>query len=336
MLMKRLVMFSLMLMMVSTWMTPAIYGRPLQGNFIIFGRVSLPNGRPAARVKVRLEGLNGFNREVMSDDQGAYEFRSVPSGRFQVTVTNPHDPAQFVDPVMADTSRSSGFRVLIHLYLRNPPPKKNSKPGVTSVAEASQNIPKDAQKAFKQGIKYKSEDKYDQALQSFNQAIASYPEYFQALAERGEVNIKRKQIAEALADFESALKINKAYEPALRGAGFCKIQQQEFAEAVQYLERATAANPDSVTANLYLGIANMMSGQREPAKEAFERALRLNREQAVMAHRFLSELYAGEQRYKEAADELRAYLAAVPSAPNANKLKAIEADYRNRAKASKQ
>lgn len=335
MLTKKLIGLTLTLVAVSVWTLQPADGMSLQGNFTIYGRVSLPDGRPAPRVKVRLDSFGGFNREVQSDDQGAYEFRSIPGGRYQLTVINPNDPSQYIDPVTADTGVSRNPRILVHLFLHAAPPKKASKAGVTSVAEATQNIPKNAQKAFKQGIKYKTDNKLDQALESFSDAIKFYPEYFQALAERGEVKIKRGQLTEALADFEDALKLSKDYEPALRGLGFCKMQQQEFAEAARYLERATAANPDSVTAYLYLGMANFMMGQGESAKQAFERALRINAEQATTAHRFLSELYAREQRYKEAADELQAYLAAVPTAPNADKLKATEAEYRTRAKAAK-
>ena len=45
-----------------------------QGGFVIFGRVNLPDGRPATtRMKVFIEGMNGLRQDILSDDQGKYE-----------------------------------------------------------------------------------------------------------------------------------------------------------------------------------------------------------------------------------------------------------------------
>ena len=338
MLKTRFMALSFVLATIHAWAMPTGYGKPVQsGSYTIYGRVSLPDDRPATRVIVKLDGPNGLHREAQTNDQGYYELFNIPSGRYRMTVSNPADSTQYADTTEADTSRTITGRLLVHLFLRTPSAgsNKNPKPGVVTVAEATQNIPKTAQKAFKQGIKYKAKDKLDQALESFNQAIESYPEYFQALSERGEIKIKREQIKEAAADFERALKLNKDYEPALRGLGFCKLHQQDYAEAAHYLERATAADSNNANTYLYLGIANLMLDRRETAREALQRALRINALETITARRFLSEIYAREQRYQEAADELRAFLTAVPAAPNADKLKALEVYYRSRASAPK-
>jgi tetratricopeptide (TPR) repeat protein len=307
--------------------------KPFQGGFTILGSVSLPDGKPAARVKVKISGMTGLNIEVQTDDQGRYQFFNIANGRYRLTAYNPADPALASDATEADTSRSSGNRLLVHLYMRSKPiAKSENKTGVVSVAEATQRVPKEAKKAFEQGVKRKADKKFDQALESFDRAVQLYPEYFQALTGRGELHIAQNQSAAAAEDFARALQYNEEYAPALRGAGFCKLQQQQFEEAIKYLERALAVEPNVTDTHLFLGIANLSLDRREAAERALQQALKLDADHAVTAHIYLADLYARQQKYREAADELRIYLKARPNAPNAAKLKVTEAELRARAK----
>jgi len=304
----------------------------LQAGFSIYGTVSLPDGNPAIRVIVRISGLSGLNREVRTDNQGRYDFQGIPAGRYRLTVTNPADPSQFTDAVEADTSRTAGNRLLVHLYLRTAQAKKESRAGVVSLAEASQQIPKDARKAFEEALRLKADNQIDQALKSFTKAIDFFPGYFQALAERGQLYIAKNQIAGAIADFERAMKLNEEWGPALRGLGYCYLEQQKFEDAAQFLERAVAAEPGVANTHLFFGIASLALDRRGPAKNALQEALRLDSKAAVTAHIYLADLYARQEQYTEAADELRIYLAARPGAPNAAKLRAKEAELRARTK----
>jgi tetratricopeptide (TPR) repeat protein len=305
--------------------------RPAQGNFIITGTVSLPDGSPAVHIKVRISGQTGLNSETTTDTSGRYQFQ-VPGGRYRLAATNPQDSSQYTDPIEADTSRTAGNRLLVHIYLRLPPTKqkKDPKPGVISLAEASQQIPKDARKAFDEGMKRKSDRQIDKALANFTRAIDLYPSYFQALAERGELHIARNQIAEAIEDFKRALTLNEDCGPALRGLGYCYLEQQRFTDAVQHLERAIVVEPAVANTHLFLGIASLALDKREAARQALQEALKLDSKGAVTAHLYLADVYAREERYKEAANELRTYLDARPDAPNAAKLKAKEAELRAR------
>jgi tetratricopeptide (TPR) repeat protein len=304
------------------------------GGFTVLGMVNLPGGGPASRVIVKISSLAGFNREVISDDQGRYQFLAIPGGRYRITVTDPQNPSHFLDPTEADTSRSSGNRLIVHLYLRIAPltKDKNAKPGTVSAAEASQVVPKDAKKAFDEGLKRKADKQVDKALSSFNRAVQIYPAYFQAFSERGELRIATSRIPEAILDFEQALTLNEDYEPALRGLGYCKLEQQQFAEAIGYLERAITKAPDNANSHLFLGIANLALDRRDTARASLLEALKIDKGRAVTAHMYLADVYARSGKFKEAADELRTYLSAKPEAPNAARLRAKEAELRERAK----
>jgi tetratricopeptide (TPR) repeat protein len=224
---------------------------------------------------------------------------------------------------------------MVHLYMRSSPAsaKGNNKPAVLSVVEATQRVPKDARKAYEHGLKFREDKKLDRAMTSFDEAVRFYPDYFQALAARGDLHISTGKIAEASEDFDQALKFNEAYGPALRGAGFCKLQQQQFNEAARYLVRALETDANDASSHLYLGITLIALNQSELAKEAFQQALKIDAEAAMTAHIYMADIHARNRRFKAAADELQIYLKARPKAPNADKLKTMEADFRARSTA---
>jgi tetratricopeptide (TPR) repeat protein len=307
-------------------------GAAQQQGMTVTGSVWLPDGKPAHRVKVRLTGRTGVGIDVMTDTSGRYE-TTLPFGRYRAAAFNPQSPEQFTDPVEFEGNRANS-RLVVHLFLRLPdmPARREARPNVVSVAEASQNIPKEARTAYKDGVKLRERKQNDKALVSLSRAIELYPGYFQALTERGEVHVNLGQITEAAQDFDAAIGFNKDYEPALRGAGFCRLEQQKYSEAIEFFERAILIDPSRPQSHLFLGAANLVVGRAEPAKTALIEALRLDPEEAAAAHIYLSNLYASEQRYKEAADELKKYLSARPNAPDAPRLKLRESELRKLAK----
>lgn len=301
-----------------------------QGGLTVFGRVYLPDGSPAVRLKVRIEVINGFWREVWTDDQGNYEFRGIIAGRYRVTATNPDVPEQFSEPAESDSTRSYANRLQINVYMRLPVrhPVENVPPGVVSVAEAAQNIPGDARKAFEQGLKLEKDNQHDKALAQFDQAILLYPGYFQALTERGNLHMMQNRLTEASADFVRALEANLKYAPALRGLGYCQIQQKRYEMAVANLERAFALEPSSPMTLLLLGYGNLSLNRTEPAKQCFLEALRMDESVAARAHVHLGEIYAREGKFREAADELKRYLSLKPRGADVEQLKKLEAQWR--------
>jgi len=288
-------------------------------------------------MKVFIEAANGLRRDTLSDDQGNYEFRGMSGGRYRVYATNPDAPEQYCDPIEADTTRSYSNRLQVDINLKLPlhKEKKDVNPGIVSAAEAAQNIPKPALKAYEQGLKLQKDDKGEQALTAFNQAIELYPEYFQALTERANLLMGRSQLTEAAADFERALRLNDKYSPALRGLGYCQIQQKQFEAAASNLERAFVIEPKVPLTLLLLGYANLSLGRFEPAKQCLQEALKLGPETAARAHVYLAEVFAHEQKFKEAADSIRRYLTLKPDAADAAGLRKMESDWRARGKAVK-
>ncbi len=299
----------------------------------IQGLVSLPEGMSAERVIVTLISGAGVPRQAYTNEQGRFEFQGIEEGGYTLTAQSMRDPHLTSESILADTSHTATGNLNINLTLRRESEGgANSQPAeVVSAVEADQKVPKGARRAFKDGVKFRKDNKADKALESFTRAVELYPEYFQALAERGDMHVLQRQLKAAAADFESAIKINPRYGPALRGAGYCKLEGREFAEAISYLERSITAQPDNANAYLLVGIANLELDRREPARMALFKALSFNSRHELRAYIYLGNLYARERMYKEAADQLEKYLEANPTAPDAAEIKAREAQWRTRA-----
>ncbi len=330
-------------MRLSTFLLPMLCGflciaYPLDAqdsrvSFIVAGRLTQPDGSAAVRSVVRITGQSGLDRQAFTDDMGRFEIANLPRGRYYLSAVNPAATDQFTDPVELDLSRALSNRVSVNIFLRNnvitTSPKKE-KPVVISVAEAREDVPKPARKAFEKALKLRGTKRYEQSLESFNRSIELFPSFFQALAERGHLLIAMGRAPEAAGDFTRALELNSRYGPALRGSGICKVQQGKYAEAVEDLKLAADVEPGNAVVYLFMGTSYAALDRREPARAALEKALSLDPSAAARAHVHLANLYLKENLLEQAAGEIQAYLKAVPDAPDAERLRTIEAQLRAR------
>src|SRR6266566_2472106 len=297
----------------------------------IYVQVSLPNGRPAGGALVVLTPRSGVPSRAFANDSGRLEFPGMPDGQYSLSATSPSDPNLASDVVETNPSLTANGNLTVQLLLRERADhSKGPKPGVIRAGENEQRIPKEARKAFNDGLKFKGNDEPLKALESFNRAVELYHEYYQAFSERGDVNVFQRKLEEAAADFDRALKINAHYGPALRGLGYCKLEKKEFADAIEFFEKSISADPNNANTNLLLGIANLELDRREEAKQALLKALSFT-PPAVRAHIYLANVYAKEHLYQQAADELQKYLEAEPMAPDRSNLKSIESQWRAKA-----
>lgn len=298
----------------------------------IYIQVSLPNGRPAAGALVTLAPNSGVPRKAFANDSGRLEFPGMPEGQYTLSAVSQSDPGLISDMVETNPSKSANGNLTVQLFLREKPePTKDSRPGVIRAGESEQKVPKEARKAFNEGLKFKGDNEPLKALVSFSRAVELYHEYYQALSERGDLNVSQRKLDAAAVDFEQALKLNIHFGPALRGAGYCRLEKREFVEAIDLFEKSISADPNNANTHLLLGIANLELDRREPARGALQKALSFNTQPVPRAHIYLANLYARERQYLQAADELHKYLDADPQAADAEGMRKVEAQWRARA-----
>jgi len=301
-----------------------VYAQPA---YTVYGTVRLPDGSPAVRVTVTLTGMSGITRQARTDDMGRYQISELPQGRY-VLIATAEAQNHIADQVQADTGRGFQIRIQANIFfrLRSDETTNTSSSPVTSAKEAAQRVPRAAQKAFEEGLKEGASRKLEEAVKDFSRAIELYPDYFQALAERGHVRLALGEQANAAADFARALELNPKYGPALRGSGICKFEQGQYAGAVTDLENASSVEPNVGRTFLLLGVAYLTTDRTEAARSALSRALTLDPKGAARARVHLANVAVKENHLQEAVAHLDAYLAETENAPDAEKLRALRAE----------
>jgi tetratricopeptide (TPR) repeat protein len=135
--------------------------------------------------------------------------------------------------------------------------------------------PADAAALSNLGLAQASLHRPEEALASFDRALALKPDLVGALNNRGAALRDLARPEEALASFDRALALQPDYAEALnnRGAALGDLRRTE--EALASFERALALKPDYVEALNNRGVALRDLGRTEEALASFERALAL-------------------------------------------------------------
>ncbi|MCA9793927.1 MAG: tetratricopeptide repeat protein [Candidatus Eremiobacteraeota bacterium] len=123
-----------------------------------------------------------------------------------------------------------------------------------------------------------------EAVAEYDQAIAAYPDYLDALLARGSDHLELEQWAEAAADFEKALRLNPN-SPTVR-ARLCEsyYEQGLFAQAIEQGKKAAAMAPDDVGVRNMLALALLASGDIEAGKAEYQNGMQTAARLVAEAH----------------------------------------------------
>jgi Flp pilus assembly protein TadD len=159
--------------------------------------------------------------------------------------------------------------------------------------------------------------RFDEALVSYEQALAIQPDHAEALCNRGIVLNELKQPQAALASYDRALAlgVNSAELHYNRGRALLALKQVD--EALATFERALELSPDDALAHSGRGVALHQLGRLEEALASHERAAALQPDSAIThSNRGLALYYL--KRLDEAAACYERALALQPDVPDAH------------------
>jgi Tfp pilus assembly protein PilF len=287
----------------------------------IRGKVYLPSGNlPEQRIRIVLEvTTGGIAAETFSDSVGNFEFRSITSNTYRVTVHSDgrsFETTQETVEVFGNFSRT--FTVQIYLREKNADPALKTKEKVLSVAD-TQEVPKNAKKAYEKGVKLAREAKPQEAVAALQEALKSFPDYLHALNKLGEQYLQINQLGEAQTLFEKALAANNKFALPHINIGILRVTQQRYPEAVEALEEGNRLDDSFPMGHLHLGVALM---NREPAdydraEREMLRALEMGGKAMAQGRLYLFNLYSRQKDHQKATQQLEAFLKEAPNAPQA-------------------
>ena len=307
------------------------------GSHSITGRIYFPAGQPATSkvVKINLETTNSVGgMSTMSDEDGTFRFNGLPPGSYAVVVDAGKQYDAVREPVNIEPSGTAPVvQVNIQLRLR-----------IDASNPSFAGVPQNALDFYQKGTAAAQKGNAKSAAEFLSKAVAAYPQFSLALSDLGIQYLKLMQMDLAAETFETLLKqkpndavAHQNLGIALYNQGVAFVTQQKWDEAQKKLDGAEAhlreaikLNSPGPTAHYYLGLTLLKFKAYDEAQKEFELVISHGGENLAQAHRYLGGLYQRAHKNKEAADEMEKYLKLDPKAADAETIRGIIKDLRNK------
>ena len=316
---------------VSLWLTSGmLFGqgvRPPDANassltFSLGGRVEMDDGTQVPeRVAILLScDANAIVTYTNTAGQFSFPARNSSQQDCLVRVSKKGYTAAVLN-AMSAIAAGSGNLGVIKLH------KLPEMQGVTS-SETSLRAPKEAVKAFEQGMATVRKGKPEGAVKDFEKATAIYPQYADAWYQLGRSQLAARAMDAAVVSLKKAV----AADPLLVGPqvqlGVLAGQRREWTEAARLLSTALDLDPvDYPTAWFPLAVAHLNLGKFDQAEKAAREALKADpKHENPKIEYVLGMALAELQDLKGAVGALRDYLAHAPGAADADRVRGMIAD----------
>jgi len=292
---------------------------PDSGRYAIQGKVVMPDGTPAKRVKVSYSSTAGASNSSQTDDEGLFRFNSVPSGNYTVMVKVEGLPAANENFTISREG-TAGQPYTVMIYLRGEGQKKGENPML-------KDVPKDAVGKFEKAMEKAGKDDLKGALLLLDEAIAAYPQFALAHYEKGLIYQKQNDLDNALTSFGKAIELKPDFIEAKMNYGQTLLAMGSYELALQVFQDVIKQKNDIPAAYSSIGVALAGMNKLDMAEKAFKYALAMKGGENLAApHRYLGRIYMQKNRNAEAIAEFEKYLQLMPKASDAEKVKAdIEA-----------
>jgi|GEM_PF-826152 len=315
----------------------------IQGNIYDKQRNTLPD--------IDVELLDDYYRmtqRTRTDSSGRYIFNGVSDGRYTIRVMafrydymDQEIPLE-VNTMGITTSQSTGGGSGItsgtgffpqDFYLL--PKKGGLKDAELSVIFA-QEIPKEAEAAYKKGIDNLTKKKTTEGVTSLMEAVQKYDKYYEALKRLGQEFFINKKYVESVQFYLKAVEVNPKSATCYYyiGMGLNKLGKDYNKSAIRSLTQAAALAPASAPVHYMLGKVEREEGKFVEAEGHLLQAKKLSPVKVAEIHNELYLLYSENmKKYMQAADELELFLKATKlNGEDEKKVKKSIVDLREKAK----
>lgn len=293
-------------------------------------------------IDVDVELLDEYYRQIRrtkTDGVGYYQFDGLNNGNYTVKVLSYRfdlqDQSQYVEiaSVSAIVGQIGSSYNQMDFYLL--PKKGGIKDAELSVVFA-QEIPKEAETAYKKALDNLSSKRASEGITGLKEAVKLFPNYYNALYRLGQELFFKKQYGESAHYFLKAAEVNPKSATSFYYVGYSlyNLGKDYNKAAITALNQAYTLAPASVQILWLLGKVERDSGKFTDAEKHLLQAKKLSTSKVPEIHRELAQLYANDlKKFNEAADELELYLKATKlSSEDEKKTKQTIADLRAKGK----
>jgi tetratricopeptide (TPR) repeat protein len=314
---KFFVLFSIIAIITTFQCVKPIDSPTAQIGSTINGMVFGPDKRGLSDVDIELlDELSRLISRTRTGGGGRFVFRNLSSGNYIVRVmpgrfgydeqSKGVEIASFSRGAIAGASNETQF---LDFYLQSSKPISLAQSaGITNVIFV-QDVPIAATKLYKQAISDFENGKAEAAAENLKKSIEIFPDYYLALDLLGEHYIKQQDFKTAQEVLERAVKVNQKGASSFYLLGYAQYTAKQYKAAIQSLREAITWSPKSANSHLYLGMALRQIAKYEDAEAQMKKAKELAKKRLPEVYYQLALLYTNNlKKYNEAADELEQYL----------------------------
>jgi tetratricopeptide (TPR) repeat protein len=267
---------------------------------------------------IDVELLNDYYQtrgRTQTDGSGRYQFVGLSDGRYTVRVSAfRYDLQDQEMPIEINTQNIRGgqgsgyFQQDFYLM-----PKKGGLAESELGVVFAQDVPEVAKKAYETADREFKAKRVPQGISALNDALQTFPTYYLALHRMGKELFAAKRYEEAVPILIRAAEVNPKSATTFYYLGYSlhRLGKDYGKAAFTALSNAHVLAPSSIQVLYALGVVEREMGKFEEAEKHLIQAKKLSKTPIPEIHKELAQLYADDlKRYKEAADELEAYLEA--------------------------
>jgi tetratricopeptide (TPR) repeat protein len=150
-----------------------------------------------------------------------------------------------------------------------------------TIAPRPETRPESAQSHYERGSELKDRKRFDEALASFDRAIALQPDYAEAYNSRGIVLAIQNRFDDAIAGFDSAIALKPDYAEAHNNRGIVLHDLARLDDALASFDKAIALQPDNASAYNNRGVALQDTKRHDDALASYDTAIALKPDYAA-------------------------------------------------------
>jgi tetratricopeptide (TPR) repeat protein len=183
--------------------------------------------------------------------------------------------------------------------------------------------PKRAQKNYEKGLQLAQRGRLDEAEKHLLQATEAYPKYAIAWYELGQVQDGQGKAENARKSYQAAISADGRYVSPYDRLALLSARENKWEDAATFSKQVIQLNPvEFPSSYFYNALANYYLKKVDEAEKSAREILKLDTgHKYPQTESLLAQIMMEKRNYSEAATHLRAYLALVPNAKNADALK---------------
>lgn len=186
------------------------------------------------------------------------------------------------------------------------PQQARMRPAGITLHELTHIVPKKARKEMEKGERARLDNRYEEAIAHYNEAISLDPEYIAARNNLSVCLIRQGKLPEAATTLEEAVRIDPHSGPLFLNLAVVYELAGNLEAAERAARRTTDLNRGDVTSRVFLGLVLVKRGKY--TDEALQ-CLRKGEDTFPCAHMYSAKIFLEWRDMEKAKMELQAYLA---------------------------